>query len=348
MHWIKHHPAQFAAALAAVGLLASTALLYTQYASFADTAWQSRISTETPLAAELDLSTSARIAAADAPPGAWNPKDESLLFAAESWGNKGGRLERARYGTYHPPVPNTWLLKHGLDPFEANVLANDPDRDGFSTYLEWLGPDTLSHAPGKPGEAVPADDSTSPVDAASHPPYHTRLEVAEVRYTPFVLQFMMHEAGPKAGQMTVQVNVRGARSFYGLVGDLVPNSPYRIEKLEQKVVSDGDIIKDVSELTLVHQQTGRQVVLPFRQVVNSPESHVILRYRWTKPGGQPTVDDRPGDLMAKRRDDEFTLPTAPGEKYRVMEIRAAEVDVQLPSGEKYVVGKAAPVTPTAK
>lgn len=346
MPWIKHHPAQFAAALAAVGLLTSTTVLYTQYASFAETPWQTRVRTETAPDAELDLAASSRISEAGAAPARWTPKDESLLFAADSWGNNRGRLEQARDGTYHPPVPNQWLLKHGLDPFEAGVLESDPDRDGFSTYLEWLGTDARSHAPGLPGETLPPDDSTSPVDAASHPPFHTRLEVAEVRYTPFVLQFMMHEAGPKPGQMSVQINVRGARSFFGLVGDMVPNSPYRIAAFTSKMAPDGDGTRDVSELTLVHQQTGREVVLPLRQEVNSPESRAVLRYRWTKPGGRPTVDGRPGDLMGKRRDDQFTLPTAPEEKYRVLEIRATEVDVRLPSGEKYVVGKAAPVVPT--
>jgi hypothetical protein len=40
----------------------------------------------------------------------------------------------------HPPVPNEWLEQFGLPIAESDVLAQDPDTDGFPNLEEWHGP----------------------------------------------------------------------------------------------------------------------------------------------------------------------------------------------------------------
>jgi hypothetical protein len=122
---------------------------------------------------------------------------------------------------------------------------------------------------------------------------------------------------------------------------VIPNSPYRLETFQEKTQPGLDgTVKDISELTLLNQKTGRKVVLPLGVVVNSPESHAVIRYLWAPFGEQPVVDGKASAVMQKRRDDEFSLPPEMERKYRVLDIRADEVDVRLPSGETHTLRKA--------
>ena len=46
----------------------------------------------------------------------------------------------------HPPVPNDWFEKYGLHIEDADVLDQDPDKDGFTNLDEWQA-GTDRHAP---------------------------------------------------------------------------------------------------------------------------------------------------------------------------------------------------------
>ena len=70
----------------------------------------------------------------------------------------------------HPPVPNEWLEQFGLPIADADVLEQDPDRDGFNNLDEWAG-------------------HTNPTDVNSHPEYYTKLKLKSATEEPFRLVF---------------------------------------------------------------------------------------------------------------------------------------------------------------
>ncbi len=341
MNWLQHHSAQFTLAVASLGLLVSTAYLATTRVLPHRTDWsQSFSSAPEPVA--FKSSASDQVLANPAPsqwrtePGRGGP------FVSREYVRVGSQLKLPIDATFHPPVPNRWLIEHGLDCKDPKVLDEDPDGDGFSTLAEWLGRDGRSHLDNQGkrvldvgGRPLP-DDSFDPGDPSSHPPYYTQLVLEQVVSSPLTLRFTTYEQDPaQPGQFQVAINtsLQGGRSRFGAIGSEVEGTPYRIEALRQKSETRTNAMKrDVSELTLVHQKTGRKLVLPRDGLVNAPERSAVMRYRWAPPGRQPSVDGKPTALMTKGCGDGFTLPPEERVQYRVIDIRADEADIQLPDG----------------
>ena len=244
--WIKTHPAQAAVVALSFSLTASSLELYRESSSIRlnKGTLDPRPTTAAPIQApEYNPAPLDHALAAAQSPRAWNSEpDAGRLFASKPLVNIKGRLETVAGKMFHPPVPNDWLLKYGLDPMDSSVLLTDPDLDGFTTLQEWEGLDAVSHLDdlGKPvtvsGQPL-VDDSTSPIDPKSHPGYHTRLALERVEQIPFHLRFLSHDVDPtNPDRITVQINATPGRTEFVEVGASLKHAPVDIRSFTRKEV----------------------------------------------------------------------------------------------------------------
>lgn len=340
MDWIKKNPAQLTLAVAAVLTLSASAMLWMKVSDFDSNFSASRGgSVAGDKVAKLDTSDLDAARKAISTPAKWAPTPEdSRLFLSKLYVLHNGKLEQSMGKIFHPPVQNDWLNRYGLNVLSASVLREDSDSDGFDTLEEWNGLDAVSHLDngGEPvmganGQPLPAD-STDPKDPASHPSYFTKLELAKVVYIPFRLRFMSYDVNPKKkDDITVAINTvdRGGRTHFKAVGDDIPGTNFKIESFILKEVDGADGTKnDVSEVTVKNKETGTLVVIPLKQIVDSPDSYGIFRYKWSKPGAQKTPD------FPKRRNETFTLPPETDKIYKLIEIKGQDAIIELPDGSK--------------
>ncbi len=340
--WIKKNPAKLTLAVVALLVLLTSVILWSKVSAF-DANFDATRSMTGSNAPVEKLNTEALDAAAKAveQPVKWElAKDAGKLLTSKLYVLHDRRLEQLGGKMFHPPVPNDWLNKYGLDVLSTNVLSQDPDGDGFSNLDEWNGLDGLPHSDsngqpvmGADGQPLPPD-STDPKDPASHPPYHTKLELTKVVYVPFRLRVMMIDVPAKVkkpADVTVQINTidRGNKTQFLPVGDDIPGTNFRIESYETKEADGADgTKKDVSEVTIINKETGLKVVLPLKQIVDSPDSYGIFHYKWVKPGGKATPD------FPKRRGETFNLPPELDKTYKLIEIKGQDALIELPDGTK--------------
>ena len=343
MDWIKKNPAQLTLAVVAIVALTATILLWTNVSAF-DSKFEA---TRTPSGSNAPvekLNTEALDAAGKAmeTPVKWEPaKDAGKLFVSKLYVLHGGKLEQSVGKMFHPPVPNDWLNKYGLNVLSASVLNEDPDGDGFTTLEEFMGLDGLSHLDvngepvmGADGQPLPAD-STDPIKADSHPPYHTKLELVRIVYVAFRLQLMSYDLDPKnPAKTTVAINTidRGRRTQFLEIGQDIAGTNFKVESFQQKEVPGADgTTRDASEVTVVNKETGEKVVIPLKQIVDSPDSYGIFRYKWLKPGIKETPN------FPKRRGETFTLPPDTDKTYKLIEIKGRDAIIELPDGTKKIL-----------
>ena len=195
----------------------------------------------------------------------------------------------------HPPIPNRWLIDHNQDMLSTDVLTQDSDGDGFTTFDEFSG-------------------NTDPQDKNSHPPYYTKLVYTQFKPIPFRLRF-----DAKNGE-TVQINIidiPDAPTWFGKVGGTItltkPN--YKVVKFESKSLKEGGITKDVSEVTVQNLESQETIVLPKAQEVNSPTTYAVMNYLWS---GKP---------FAVKKNQEFTLKPEDNVKYKVLDLNDTEVRI---------------------
>ena len=160
--------------------------------------------------------------------------------------------------------------------------------------------DTVSHLDdagqalaGTDGKEMAAD-STDPKDPKSHPPYHTRLELAKIVYIPFRLKMQSYDINPKKPMdITAQINAidRGRKTLFISVGDDIPGTKFKTESFKKIELpgKDGTVV-DASELTIVNKETGEKIIMPLGKEVDSPDSHAVFRYLWIAPGGTKSPD----------------------------------------------------------
>ena len=88
-----------------------------------------------PVAVELD-----RAAEQLQNPAQWKASTRSGLFVPEKHFIGADGLPATLQNTQvHAPVPNDWFEKYGLPIEDADVLDQDPDKDGFTNLDEWQG-----------------------------------------------------------------------------------------------------------------------------------------------------------------------------------------------------------------
>jgi hypothetical protein len=132
----------------------------------------------------------------------------------------------------------------------------------------------------------------------------------------------------------VQINTLDLnnRTQFIPLGEDIKGTKYKTEKFEKKTIKGPDGLDiDASELTVINKETGTVITLPIGKVVDSPESYIVLRYLWFPAGGQEIPP------MNKQKGQTFTIPPNDKEVYKVIDIRPEEVDIQLPSGQKYTL-----------
>ena len=347
MDWIKKNPAKLTLAIVALLVITATVILWTKVSAF-DSNFEGTRNMPMSTAPVEKLNTEALDDAVKAMemPVKWEPvKDTGKLFVSKLYVLHDGRLEQSFGKMFHPPVPNDWLNKYGLNVLSSSVLTEDPDGDGFNTLEEWNGLDAISHLDsnglpvmGADGQPLPAD-STDPKDPNSHPAYHTKLELTRVVYVPFRLKLMSYDLPDKVkkpSDITVQINTRdrGNKTQFLPVGDDIPGTKFKIESFEKKEAPGTDgTTTDVSEVTVVNKETGDKVVLPLKKEVDSPDSYGIFRYKWVKPGptGKPTPD------FPKRRSETFSLPPDADKIYKLIEIKGRDAVIELPDGTKKIL-----------
>lgn len=343
MDWIKKNPAQLALAVVAIVALTATILLWTNVSAF-DSKFEATRTSSGSNAPVEKLNTEALDAAGKAmeTPVKWEPaKDAGKLFVSKLYVLHGGKLEQSVGKMFHPPVPNDWLNNYGLNVLSASVLNEDPDGDGFTTLEEFMGLDGLSHLDvngepvmGADGQPLPAD-STDPIKADSHPPYHTKLELVRIVYVAFRLQLMSYDLDPKnPAKTTVAINTidRGRRTQFLEIGQDIAGTNFKVESFQQKEVPGADgTTRDASEVTVVNKETGEKVVVPLKQIVDSPDSYGIFRYKWLKPGIKETPN------FPKRRGETFTLPPDMDKTYKLIEIKGRDAILELPDGTKKIL-----------
>lgn len=236
-------------------------------------------------------------------PPAWVAHPGSL-FVSRKYVIKNGKLLDPLddlTAPLHPPVPNAWLLKYGLDILDPDVLNQDPDGDGFTNLDEWKN---------LKGDG---SDSTDPTDKNSHPPYYTKLRLAKYIRESFLTLFAAYDGDPaKPESMTYQINAITAHrpSQFLKMGDLIAGTKFKITKFEQKKITNAnDVIQDVSELTVENSETGGKVIMVLEKLADSPDSYALFKYLWNNT-----------ELKVKK-EKEFSLTPEDNIQYKLIDIQ---------------------------
>src|SRR5216117_457032 len=245
-------------------------------------------------------------------PAQWKSSGRSVLFVPEKHFIGADGLPATLQNTQvHPPVPNDWFEKFGLPIEDADVLDQDPDKDGFTNLDEWQG-------------------GTDPKNKDSHPDYLTKLHLVSATEEPFRYIFLSRIKD------TFGINSidQSEPTQFLKVGDVIRGTNFKIMKFTEKHARNqyGTNV-DVSELFLEHEQSHAQVALVKEQVATSPQSIATFLYTW---GGRREFE--------VRKDQEFSLKPVEEIKYKLVDVQPAKaviVNTQKPN-QPIEIGFAAP------
>jgi hypothetical protein len=332
MDWIKKRYDQFLLALFAVMLLAFAILIILKIGAFGEKFTEAA----TPVPPKMNIPplildrVDEAKTALETPP-VWNidtkePRTTGSLFVSEVYmiGEEGvpkkPKEDAIRQDSLTgAKIPNRWFLDNALPLREANVALQDPDQDGFANEDEWR-----------------AKPPTDPNNKDSHPAYHTKLFLKQFIQIPFRLIFSAYDGDPKKDQpekINFQINTVDLKqpSEFLKIGEMVPNTKFKLQKFDYKTALNpgtGDET-DVSELTLINEETGTVVVLILTKVTNSPDVYSLFNYQWPQP---------PQDIRVKKLQ-EFALKPDTDKRYKLIDISETEAVIQLPTGEPYTVSR---------
>ena len=136
LHWIKAHYDRVVLIAAAVLLLISAISIWwsaIQFGLVLNQPSRAKTASPPPVAVELD-----QAAEQLQHPAQWKGSARSGLFVPEKHFIGADGLPATLHNTQvHPPVPNEWFEKYGLPIEDADVLDQDPDKDGFTNRDEW-------------------------------------------------------------------------------------------------------------------------------------------------------------------------------------------------------------------
>jgi hypothetical protein len=200
----------------------------------------------------------------------------------------------------HPPVPNDWFEKYRLPIENADVLDQDPDKDGFTNLDEWQG-------------------NSDPTNKDSHPDYITKLHLVSTTEESFPYMFSSR-TGNTFGINSIDLS---EPTQFLKVGETVRGTDFKIVNFTEKSArSQYGTNDDVSELLLEHQHTHVQVTLVKGKVATSPQSVATFVYTW---GGRREFE--------VRKDQEFSLKPLEDIKYKLVDLqpdKAVIVNTQQP------------------
>jgi hypothetical protein len=234
-------------------------------------------------------------------PAQWTFSSRSGLFVPEKhFLGANGLPATLQTMQIHPPVPNEWLEQFNLPITEADVLMQDPDRDGFNNLEEW-------------------QNQTAPTDKASHPPFIAKLKMKSCAQEPFRLVF----ASWVDETFALNTNDLKAPTQFLKIGDSIRGTKFKIVKFMEKYDTNKYGTKiDVSELTLENRETREQLTLVKEKAMMSPESVANFVYEWGER-----------KEFAVKKDHEFSLKPMEQIKYKLIDVlpdRAVVIDTQKP------------------
>lgn len=312
LDWIKAHYDRVALIAAAAFLLISAISIWWSAIQFGNRLVSPQsppAKTASPPAVAVELD---RAAEQLEQPVQWKPSTRSGLFVPEKHFIGADGLPATLQNTQvHPPVPNEWFEKFGLPIEDADVLDQDPDKDGFTNLDEWQG-------------------GTDPKNKDSHPDYLTKLHLVSATEEPFRYIFSSRIKD------TFGINSidQSEPTQFLKVGDVIRGTNFKIMKFTEKHARNqyGTNV-DVSELLLEHEQSHAQVTLVKEQVATSPQSVATFVYTW---GGRREFE--------VRKDQEFSLKPVEEIKYKLVDVQPAKavvVNTQQPNAP-IEIGFAAP------
>jgi hypothetical protein len=234
-------------------------------------------------------------------PAQWTFSSRSGLFVPEKhFIGANGHPATLETTEVHPPVPNEWLEQFALPIADADVLTQDPDRDGFTNLEEWQ-----NHA--------------NPTDKSSHPPFVAKLKMKSFAQEPFKLVF----ASWVDDTFAVNTNDLKEPTQFLKIGDSIRGTKFKIVDFTEKHETNkyGTRI-DVSELTLENRETYERLFLVKEKVMISPESVANFVYEWGER-----------KEFAVKKNQEFSLKPEEQIKYKLIDVlphRAIIVDTQKP------------------
>jgi len=333
MNWIKKHFDQFALALLGAVLIAASAMIFMSTSSFEERF--AAVMTAPPPNNAIPPSDTKGMEEARRQleqPAIWKPRtpdtdpNDGLVFSAARYiiSPEGRPVKVKSTSTWthsrtKEPIPNEWVLANNFNALDPAGANQDADADGFWNEDEWLY-------------------KTDPNKKEAHPPYHVLLFLKQWIKVPFRLKFQAYDGDPKnPASMSFQINTIDLRTptDFPKIGHTVAKN-FKIIKFEFKEVenpSTGEK-EDVSELTLINQETQDSVVLILNKVVDSPNQFAALAYYLV---AQDVSDgNKPFEFKVPRLK-EFVLRPETDKRYKLIDVNATEAVIQLPDGQKYTV-----------
>ena len=334
MDWIKKNYHQLVLGLAALALLSSAAVIMLKSKTFGEGFAAARVAPpRSNVIPRLEMGAVSAAAKAIEEPPRWLPADTAgSLFVSSPYildpNTKQLRRPGGPNSMIHPPVPDDWILKNNLNLLSVTVLDEDPDKDGFTNRDEYLGGAV------NPPEAKPL--STDPNDANFHPAYHTKLFFQQFISVPFRLRFDAYDGDPRKDKdrlesFTFQINTRdlGGKTQFVKLGEAVVGTKFKVQNFEYKMrnnpVTGAD--QDASELTLLNTETGDPIQLVLNEEKSSPDSYAVFSYRWPSPT----------TLIKVKKLQKFGLKPENTAGYKLLDVKATEALIELPSGGAYGV-----------
>jgi hypothetical protein len=312
LDWIKAHYDRVTLIAAAMFLFVSAIAIWWSVIQFGNrlvSPHQPAVKTASQPAVAVELDHAAQQLEQ---PVRWKASTRSGLFVPERHFIGADGLPATLQNTQvHPPVPNDWFEKYRLPIEDADVLDQDPDKDGFTNLDEWQG-------------------GTDPTDPNSHPDYLTKLHLVSATEEPFRYIFSSR-SGDRFGINTID---ESEPTQFLKVGDAIRGTEFKIVNFTEKHARNKyGINADVSELLLEHEQSHIQVTLVKREVATSPQSVATFVYTW---GGRREFE--------VRKDQEFSLKPNEDVKYKLVDVqpeKALIVNTQQPNAQ-IEIGFAAP------
>jgi hypothetical protein len=285
---------------------------------------------------------------------AWNspviwqaPSDNHRLFDSDEYlfypsvYPAGDYIKKIGPDTRSPSgIPLSWYKKYGLDFTDPNVDRSDTDGDGFTAHAEFVNDPV-----GVRQKAADLDGSksTNPLDAKSHPEYLSRLRLKEFDLRPFHIQFKGYNQ--IGGKYVFQLHLDDVPSYnqppMKAIGDQLGFEGYIIGPFNQIFKDETDpntksVTPNVDESTLEldKPEIDRKVILPFRKIINSPEStadFVML---------MPSEVDK---VIKISQGKIFTVPFIPDTSFRLIDTKDTGATIRdIKTNKDYFIPKLDP------
>src|SRR6266705_759229 len=305
MNWIRANYDRAALIAAALFLFLSAVFIYLRAANFRRSIAEMQLEpslqkqSSKAKAPEVEQAKQKLVA-----PAQWTFSGRSGLFVPEQhFINAAGQPATLQNTQLHPPVPNEWLEESGLPITEGDVLAQDPDGDGFSNLDEW-------------------EAHTNPIDKNSHADYITKLKMISLAQEPFRFIFSSWVGD------TYAINTIDHRqpTQFLRIGETIRGTLFKLVKFKEKnEKSKFGTDVDVSELTLENAENKDEITLSKGKTTTSPESVANFLYTW---GGDQRFSAKKGQ--------EFSLKPQTEIKYKLIDVqpdKAILINTQKPNEE---------------